>query len=162
MSTPKSRAKLKAKSRMKPKPKPESQETKRKIDPAYAQDEIWIRSYSSLKNLLSVGVVSGFLISIYTFYLVFSLPNKPLAILAFVLGLFFTGTLYYCVRLLGEKRRKAMTIYVVAFGYGWALSFIIRTSIGQPIFISQDVFILLFSLLIIWWINKLITQKILT
>ena len=102
------------------------------------EDEKSIKSLRSLTSIITLGAWLSMLAGIYLVWSFvayhFGIFTLVSAILSFVMG----GLLFWCDRLLAQKRRFAITIFASMTIVSWSVILILRLINSRPLFRTTD------------------------
>jgi hypothetical protein len=98
------------------------------------EDEKSIKSLRSLTSFITLVAWVNVLVGIYLIWVMVAYHLGISTLVSIILSFAIAGTLFWCDRLLEQKRRSAITIYALMMIVIWLVVLIMRLISSQPLF----------------------------
>ena len=118
-------------------------------------DEKSIRSLRSLSSFITLGAWLGILAGIFLIWSMIAYKWGSSALVSIVLSFAMAGALFWCGRLLDQKRQLAITIYIATIIASWFIVLITRVINSRTLFASRDLISLIVPVVILFEMYRL-------
>ena len=102
------------------------------------EDEKTLRSLRSLGSIITLGAWAGVLAGIFLIWSTIAYKWGFSALVGILLSFGSAGALFWCDRLLQQKRQLALVVYTYIMLFGWSAVLIMRLVSSRPLFGLRD------------------------
>jgi hypothetical protein len=119
------------------------------------EDEKSLKSLRSLGSFITLGAWAGVLGGLFLIWSMIAYKWGAWAWFGIILSFASAAALFWCDRLLQQKRQLALVVYTYFMLFSWTLVLILRLVSSRPLFGIRDVLGLIVPALILFEMHKL-------
>jgi len=125
------------------------------------EDEKTLRSLRSLGSFITLGAWAGVLGGIFLIWSTLAYKWGLSALVGIIISFASAGALFWCDRLLQQKRQLALVVYTYVMLFGWTIVLIMRLVSSRPLFGLRDLLGLIVPAVILFEMHRLRQKGIL-
>jgi|ERR671924_1344354 hypothetical protein len=125
------------------------------------EDEKSLRSLRSLGSFITLGAWAGVLGGLFLLWSMIAYKWGGFAVVGIILSFATAGALFWCDRLLQQKRQLALVVYTYVMLFSWSAVLIMRLVSSRPLFGVRDLLGLIVPAVILFEMHKLRQKGIL-
>ena len=124
-------------------------------DAKVPEDEKTLKSLRSLGSFITLGAWAGVLGGLFLIWSTIAYKWGAWAWFGIIISFASAGALFWCDRLLQQKRQLALVVYTYFLLFGWTIVLIMRLVSSRPLFGIGDLPGLIVPALILFEMHKL-------
>ena len=125
------------------------------------EDEKSLRSLRSLGSFITLGAWAGVLGGIFLLWSMIAYKWGIFAVVGIIISFATAGALFWCDRLLQQKRQLALVVYTYVMLFSWSVVLIMRLVSSRPLVGVRDLLGLIVPAVILFEMHKLRKKGIL-
>ena len=125
------------------------------------EDAKSLKSLRSLGSFITLGAWAGVLSGLFLIWSMIAYKWGGWAWFGIILSFASAGALFWCDRLLQQRRQLALVVYTYVMLFGWSIALIMRLVSSRPLFGIRDLLGLIVPAVILFEMHKLRQKGIL-
>jgi hypothetical protein len=125
------------------------------------EDEKSLKSLRSLGSFITLGAWSGVLVGLFLIWSMIAYKWGIFAWISIIVSFATAGALFWCDRLLQQKRQLALVVYTYVMLFGWSAVLLMRLVSSRSLFGVTDLLGLIVPAMVLFEMHRLRRKSIL-